>query len=206
MQFFLNPLAQGHFQDPGDPTWTRVPVSVEEFLSYLTDAVRRDAVQWKNGDGDVAASWQPWTHLDSELVFIDGHAPFFTHLIVANPWQSILDPLVPITKANRHLLRSGYLHAPHTPEGVLAQWFDRAEVTLEPAAWLVVALLPCQYLLSNAKQEGWAVVAVHTAPTPDVVPPTPSEVVWSTLQCNEPLSTWGYRSSVAFWSKHALAR
>ena len=79
-------------------------------------------------------------HLNTHAPFkvLDGYAPF-CKLHVYENWTSTRCLTVPITEANRHLLRSGYEARNRDELPVLVRWFEgvespRADTPRDPAA------------------------------------------------------------------------
>jgi hypothetical protein len=163
---------------------------------------RRNTIQ------DITAA-QFERHLNEHppLVVLDGYAPF-CKLHVHRNWTSTRLIAVPITDANRHLLRSAYEARSKDELPVLVRWFEG----LEPAVadYLVVILYDRAQLAKEgtAIDAEWGVVGCMYTATPEELPMAPITLMRNALGVAEggsgvPLDRAAYARSVAFWSAHA---
>ena len=141
------------------------------------------------------------------LRVLDGYAPF-CKLHVHRNWTSTRCLTVPVTEANRHLLRSAYEARSREELPVLVRWFEGVQ---PPVAEYLVAIL---YDRAQLAREGtvvdadWGVVGCLYTMTPDELPMAPITMLRNALGVEEggsgvPLDREAYRRSVAFWSTHA---
>jgi hypothetical protein len=141
------------------------------------------------------------------LRVIDGYAPF-CKLHVHRNWTSTRCLAVPITDANRHLLRSDY--EARTPDElpVLVRWFEGLEPPV--AEYLVVIL----YDRAQLAKEGtdiaadWGVVGCRYTAEPVETPMAPITMLRNALGVEEggsgvPIDRDAYRRAVEFWRAHA---
>jgi hypothetical protein len=141
------------------------------------------------------------------LRVIDGYAPF-CKLHVHRNWTSTRCLAVPITDANRHLLRSDY--EARTPDElpVLVRWF---EGLVPPVAEYLVVIL---YDRAQLAKEGtaidadWGVVGCMYTAEPEETPMAPITMLRNALGVEEggsgaPLDRDAYRRSVDFWERNA---
>ncbi|MCD9004987.1 DUF3228 family protein [Luteimonas sp. XNQY3] len=148
-------------------------------------------------------------HLNSETpcAVLDGYAPF-CKLHVHRNWTSTRCLTVPITDANRHLLRSGYEARNSAELPVLVRWFEGVE---SPRADYLVAIL---YSAAQLAKEGspidadWGVVGCIYTAEPEEIPMAPITMLRNALGVEEggsgvPLDREAYRRSVAFWERNA---
>ena len=144
---------------------------------------------------------------DAPLAVIDGYAPF-CKLHVHRNRTSTRCLTVPITDANRHLLRSDY--EARTPDElpVLVRWFEGVE---PPVAGYLVPIL---YDRAQLAKEGtaidadWGVVGCMYTMEPEETPMAPVTMMRNALGVGEggsgvPLDREAYRRSVAFWENNA---
>ena len=163
---------------------------------------RRNTIQ------DITAE-QFERHLNDHapLKVIDGYAPFCT-LHVHRNWTSTRCLTVPITDANRHLLRSDYEARNSAELPVLVRWFEGIEPPL--ADYLVVIL----YDRAQMAKEGtpidadWGVVGCMYTSEPDEIPMAPITMLRNALGVEEggsgvAIDREAYRRSVEFWRTHA---
>ena len=141
------------------------------------------------------------------LRVLDGYAPF-CKLHVHRNWTSTRCLTVPVTEANRHLLRSAYETRAQEELPVLVRWFEGAQ---PPVADYLVAIL---YSRGQLAKEGspieaeWGVVGCLYTATPEEIPMAPITMMRNALGVNEggsdvPIDREAYRRSVAFWERHA---
>ncbi len=148
-------------------------------------------------------------HLNTHAPLHDlaGYAPF-CRLHVHRNWTSTRCLTVPITEANRHLLRSGYEARQRSELPVLVRWFEGVEV---PVAGYLIAIL---YSREQLKAEGtpidadWGVVGCLYTSEPAEIPMAPITMMRNALGTAEggsgvPLDAAAYRRSVEFWNANA---
>jgi hypothetical protein len=132
----------------------------------------------------------------------------FCQLHVHRNWTSTRCTAIPITEANRTLLRSAY-EARSTDElPVLVRWFEGID---PPVANY---LLPILYSREQLAREGspidadWGVVGCLYTTEPEELPMVPITMLRNAMGVAEggsgvPLDRDAYRRSVAFWETHA---
>jgi hypothetical protein len=136
-----------------------------------------------------------------------GYAPFCA-LHVHRNWTSTRCLTVPVTDANRHLLRSGYEARNDRELPVLVRWFEGVE---PPVADFLVPIL---YDRAQLAKEGtaidadWGVVGCLYTSEPTEIPMAPITMMRNALGVAEggsgvPLDADAYRRSVEFWSANA---
>lgn len=141
------------------------------------------------------------------LKVLPGYAPF-CRLHVHRNWTSTRCMAVPITDANRHLLRSAYEARSKAELPVLVRWFEDVEV---PVANY---LLPILYSREQLAKEGspieaeWGVVGCLYTAEPEEIPMVPITMLRNALGVEEggsgvPLDREAYRQSAVFWDRHA---
>lgn len=148
-------------------------------------------------------------HLNTEtpLAVLQGYAPF-CRLHVYRNWTSTRCTVVPITDANRHLLRSAYEARTREELPVLVRWFEGIE---PPVASY---LLPILYSRGQLAEEGspidadWGVVGCLYTVQPEEIPMVPITMLRNALGVAEggsgvPLDRDAYRRAVMFWEAHA---
>lgn len=141
------------------------------------------------------------------LAVLPGYAPFCV-LHVHRNWTSTRCLTVPITVANRHLLRSGYEARNDREVPVLVRWFEGLE------APVANYLLPILYSAEQLAREGspidgdWGVVGCLYTSEPEELPMAPITMMRNALGVAEggsgvSLDAAAYRRSVAFWNENA---
>ena len=141
------------------------------------------------------------------LKVLDGYAPF-CKLHVHRNWTSTRCLAVPVTDANRHLLRSAYESRSKSELPVLVRWFEGLEPPV--AGYLVVIL----YDRGQLAKEGtpvdadWGVVGCMYTAEPEETPMAPITMMRNALGVEEggsgvPIDREAYRRSVEFWDRHA---
>ena len=144
---------------------------------------------------------------EAPVKILDGYAPF-CRLHVHHNWTSTRCFAIPITDANRRLLRSGYEARTREELPVLVRWFEGIE---PPVANY---LLPILYSREQLVREGspidadWGIVGCLYTAEPEEIPMTPITMMRNALGVEEggsgtPLNHAAYRKSVAFWETHA---
>ena len=138
---------------------------------------------------------------------LPGYAPF-CRLHVHRNWTSTRCLTVPITDANRALLRSGYEARQRSELPVLVRWFEG----LDPP--VANYLIPILYSRDQLRAEGtpidadWGVVGCLYTREPAEIPMAPITMMRNALGVAEggsgvPLDAAAYRRSVEFWDANA---
>lgn len=138
---------------------------------------------------------------------LPGYAPF-CRLHVYRNWTSTRCLTIPITDANRHLLRSDYEARTPAELPVLMRWFEGVEAPV--AAYLI----PILYDAAQLAKEGspidgdWGVVGCLYTSEPEEIPMAPITMMRNALGVERggsgvPLDAEAYRRSVEYWSTHA---
>lgn len=148
-------------------------------------------------------------HLNDQApcAVLDGYAPF-CRLHVHRNWTSTRCLTVPVTDANRHLLRSGYEARNPAELPVLVRWFEGVEA---PVARYLVPIL---YSRQQLDREGtpidadWGIVGCLYTMEPQEIPMAPITMLRNALGVDEggsgvALDRDAYRRSVAFWNTNA---
>jgi hypothetical protein len=141
------------------------------------------------------------------IAVLPGYAPFCVLHVHPN-WTSTRCLTVPITDANRHLLRSGYEARNDAELPVLVRWFEGVE---PPVAGY---LIPILYSREQLAKEGspidaeWGVVGCLYTSAPAEIPMAPVTMMRNALGVAEggsgvPIDPAAYRRSVEFWSANA---
>ncbi|RMH90789.1 DUF3228 family protein [Lysobacter pythonis] len=163
---------------------------------------RRNAIQ------DIgAAEFERRLNTREPLKVLEGYAPF-CKLHVHRNWTSTRCLAMPITDANRHLLRSDYEARDSDELPVLTRWFEG----LEPP--VANYLIPILYSHEQLAKEGspieadWGVVGCLYTMAPEETPMAPITLLRNALGVEEggsgvPLDREAYLRSVAFWRAHA---
>ncbi|WP_017461113.1 DUF3228 family protein [Dyella ginsengisoli] len=144
---------------------------------------------------------------EAPLKVLEGYAPF-CRLHVHRNWTSTRCMAVPVTDANRHLLRSAYESRTKQELPVLVRWFEGVE---PPVAHY---LLPILYSREQLAKEGepidadWGVVGCLYTMEPEEIPMVPITMLRNALGVEEggsgvPLDREAYRRAAAFWDAHA---
>jgi hypothetical protein len=141
------------------------------------------------------------------VAVLDGYAPF-CKLHVQRNWTSTRCLTVPITEANRHLLRSDYEARSSEELPVLVRWFEGVEPPV--ANYLIVILYSREQLAKEGTpiSAEWGVVGCLYTAEPEETPMAPITLLRNALGVEEggsgvPLDREAYRRSVAFWRNHA---
>jgi len=138
---------------------------------------------------------------------LEGYAPF-CKLHVHRNWTSTRCLTVPVTAANRHLLRSGYEARNSSELPVLVRWFEGVD---PPVADY---LIPILYSREQLAKEGssidadWGVVGCMYTSEPQETPMAPITMMRNALGVEAggsgvALDPAAYRRSVEYWSTHA---
>ncbi|MBB1060127.1 DUF3228 family protein [Marilutibacter spongiae] len=151
--------------------------------------------------------FEQYLNATQPLRVLEGYAPF-CKLHVHRNWTTTRCLTVPVTEANRHLLRSGYESRSRQELPVLVRWFEGVEPPV--ADYLVVIV----YSAAQLQKEGnpidreWGVVGCLYTATPDEIPMAPITMMRNALGVEEggsgvPIDRDAYRRSVAFWDANA---
>lgn len=141
------------------------------------------------------------------LAVLDGYAPF-CKLHVHRNWTSTRCLAVPITEANRHLLRTDYEARTREELPVLVRWFEGIEPPV--AEYLIVIL----YSREQLAKEGtlitahWGIVGCMYTMEAQETPMAPVTMMRNALGVEEggsgvSLDRAAYQRSVEFWRTHA---
>ncbi len=163
---------------------------------------RRNAIQ-----GITAEQFERYLNDHPPLKVLDGYAPF-CKLHVHRNWTSTRCLTVPITDANRHLLRSDYEARSREELPVLVRWFEGIEPPI--ADYLVVIL----YDRAQMAKEGtpidadWGIVGCMYTSEPDEIPMAPITMLRNALGIDEggsgvAIDRAAHARSVEFWRTHA---
>ncbi len=141
------------------------------------------------------------------LAVLDGYAPF-CKLHVHRNWTSTRCLAVPITDANRHLLRSDYEARTKEELPVLVRWFEGIEPPV--AKYLIVILYSREQLAreGTAITADWGIVGCMYTMKPQETPMAPVTMMRNALGVEEggsgvALDRTAYQHSVEFWRTHA---
>ena len=185
-----------------DPTRMRIVLTDFARTRLFPRESRRNTIR------DVTAeAFEAYLNAHPPLAVLDGYAPF-CKLHVHRNWTSTRCMAVPITDANRHLLRSDYEARTRDELPVLVRWFEGVDAPV--AEYLVVILYDRAQLAreGTAIDAEWGVVGCLYTMTPEELPMAPITMLRNALGVEEggsgvPLDREAYRRSVAFWSVHA---
>ena len=141
------------------------------------------------------------------LQVLDGYAPF-CKLHVHRNWTSTRCLTVPVTDANRHLLRSAYEARSREELPVLVRWFEGVEPPV--ADYLVVILYSREQLAKEGSpiDADWGVVGCLYTATPEEIPMAPITMMRNALGVEEggsgvAIDRDAYRRAVEFWENNA---
>lgn len=136
-----------------------------------------------------------------------GYAPF-CKLHVHRNWTSTRCLTVPISDANRHMLKSGYEARNKDELPVLTRWFEGVEAPV--ADWLVVILYSREQLAREGEviSADWGIVGCLYTEQPEDIPMAPITMMRNALGVAEggsgvALDRAAYKRSVAFWEANA---
>jgi Protein of unknown function (DUF3228) len=155
----------------------------------------------------TAEAFERYLNEHAPVEVLPGYAPFCV-LHVHRNWTSTRCLTVPVTDANRQLLRSAYEARNDRELPVLGRWLEGVE---PPVANFLVPIL---YSREQLAQEGspidadWGVVGCLYTSEPREIPMAPITMMRNALGVAEggsgvPLDPDAYRRSVAFWSANA---
>ncbi len=155
----------------------------------------------------TAEAFQQRLNDEPPLRVLEGYAPF-CQLHVHRNWTSTRCLTVPVTDANRHLLRSGYEARSRAELPVLVRWFEGVEAPL--ANWLIPILYSREQLAKEGEpiDADWGIVGCLYTMEPEEIPMAPITMLRNALGVAEggsgvPLDREAYRRSVAFWEANA---
>ena len=138
---------------------------------------------------------------------LEGYAPF-CRLHVHRNWTSTRCLSVPITDANRHLLRSDYEARVLQELPVLVRWFEGVDPPV--ANYLIVILYDREQLAKEGTliSTDWGVVGCLYTAEQEETPMAPITMMRNALGVDQggsgvPLDQAAYRRSVEFWRTHA---
>ena len=141
------------------------------------------------------------------LKVLEGYAPF-CKLHVHRNWTSTRCLAVPVTDANRHLLRSAYEARSKQELPVLVRWFEGLEPPV--ADYLVVILYSREQMAKEGTRvdADWGVVGCMYTAEPEEIPMAPITMMRNALGVEEggsgvPIDREAYARSAAFWNTHA---
>ena len=144
---------------------------------------------------------------NAPLKVLDGYAPF-CKLHVHRNWTSTRCLTVPVSDANRHLLRSAYEARTREELPVLVRWFEGVEPPV--ADYLVVILYSREQLAKEGSpiEADWGVVGCLYTAQPEEIPMAPITMMRNALGVEEggsgvPIDRDAYRCAVAFWEANA---
>lgn len=155
----------------------------------------------------TAGEFERYLNDHPALRVLEGYAPF-CRLHVHRNWTSTRCLTLPITEANRHLLRTAYEARNSSELPVLVRWFEGVEV---PIADYLIAIL---YSREQLEKEGspieadWGIVGCMYTSEPSEIPMAPITMMRNALGIGEggsgvALNQDAYRLSVDYWSRHA---
>ena len=192
--FFLDDFAKRQWDDP-NYSGTRMSVDQALFMARLEA-----------------------THASGAAPLDDGYAPFCKHVFMPNFTDATCGAL-PITEANRHLLRSDYGARSQRELPVLQRWFPAAAVAPLPVAkHLDVILYSREQLVLECQATGrdgstlpdapWGVISVKAQDEPFETPMQPITAMRNALGREEggsgvPIDREAYAKSVVYWRAHA---
>lgn len=193
--FVVDPFCERQFNDP-NYTGTKLGCEQSAFEKVVNDA-----------------------HDAGDAPLVDGYAPFCKHVFIRNFTPATL-PYLAITDQNQHLLRSAYEARTEQELPVLVRWFPREAIPEPPvAAALDVILYSREQIRKEAAAMGrtdeqtapWGIISVKAQDEFFELPMNPITVMRNALGAEHggsgvPLDAAAYKTSVDFWSKHAVIR
>jgi hypothetical protein len=154
-----------------------------------------------------AAQFERYLNEHEPFKVLGGYAPC-CKLHVHRNWTSTRCLTVPITDANRHLLRSAYEARNSSELPVLVRWFEGVEPPV--AGYLITILYSREQMVKEGSpiDADWGVVGCMYTSEPEETPMAPITMMRNALGVTEggsgvPLDQAAYRRSVEFWSAHA---
>ena len=155
----------------------------------------------------TAEEFERYLNQHEPLKVLDGYAPF-CKLHVYRNWTSTRCLTVPITEANRHLLRSGYEARNKAELPVLVRWFEGVEPPV--AEYLIVILYSCEQMAKEGEaiEADWGIVGCMYTAQPEEIPMAPITMMRNALGVEEggsgvALDREAYRRGVEFWESNA---
>ena len=144
---------------------------------------------------------------NAPLKVLDGYAPF-CKLHVHRNWTSTRCLTVPVSDANRHLLRSAYEARTREELPVLVRWFEGVEPPV--ADYLVVILYSREQLAKEGSpiEADWGVVGCLYTAQPEEIPMAPITMMRNALGVEEggsgvQIDREAYQRAVEFWENNA---
>ena len=155
----------------------------------------------------TSAQFERYLNEHPPLQVLEGYAPF-CRLHVYRNWTSTRCLTLPVTEANRHLLRTAYEARNSSELPVLVRWFEGVDPPV--ADYLIVIL----YSREQLEKEGspieaeWGIVGCMYTSEPAELPMAPITMMRNALGVAEggsgvALNPDAYRRSVDYWSRHA---
>lgn len=163
---------------------------------------RRDKIQ-----GVTPEAFEAYINDHAPEQVLDGYADFCKLWVYGN-WTDTRLAAVPITRDNRHLLRSAYESRSPKELPVLTRWFEG--VVPPPADYLLVVVYSAGQMAKedDPVDADWGVVGVLPTATPEETPMAPITMLRNALGVDEggsgvPIDRDAYARAVAFWDRHA---
>lgn len=158
-------------------------------------------------EGTTADDFLAHVNAQPPLRWLDGYAPFCKLLVYRN-WTSTRCATIPITDANRHLLRSAYETRAHGELPVLVRWFEGVQA---PRAEYLLVIVYSQAQLAREGDRikaDWGIVGCLPSTDPEEIPMAPITMMRNALGVAEggsgvPLDRAAYQRSVEYWQHHA---
>jgi len=155
----------------------------------------------------TAAQFEQYLNENAPQEVLPGYAPFCT-LHVHRNWTGTRCLTIPVTDANRHLLRSAYEARNRSELPVLVRWFEGVEPPV--AGYLVPILYSAEQLAKEGSPiEGdFGIVGCMYTAEPAEIPMAPITMMRNALGVAEggsgvPLDREAYQRSVEYWGSHA---
>lgn len=155
----------------------------------------------------TAAEFEHYLNEHEPYRVLDGYAPF-CKLHVHRNWTSTRCLTVPISEANRQLLKSAYEARNRDELPVLTRWFEGLEAPV--ANWLVAILYSREQLAKEGEviAGDWGIVGCLYTEQPEDIPMAPITMMRNALGVAEggsgvALDREAYARSVAFWDANA---
>ena len=155
----------------------------------------------------TAEAFEQYLNAHAPDFVLAGYAPF-CKLHVHSNWTSTRCLTVPITDANRHLLKSDYEARNKDELPVLTRWFEGLEAPR--ANWLVAILYSGEQLAREGSpiDAEWGIVGCLYTEQPEDIPMAPITMMRNALGVAEggsgvALDRAAYQRSVAFWDANA---
>lgn len=164
--------------------------------------------------GVTADEFEAYVNSHGPEQVLPGYADF-CQLHVYKNWTDTRCMAVPVTKQNRHLLRSGYEARTKAELPVLTRWFEGLSGELAPprANYLLVIVYDREQMAKEGDvlDADWGVVGCLGTLTPEETPIAPITMMRNALGVDEggsgvAVDAAAYRASVKFWDEHAIWR